>query len=99
MSFDTAGQVPPQRGVNLWHLPDILAVEVHHVRFKRPRRYTVQGKDNEVSEAVEITIETSELFLIRVLNPALFVGDIALFAIGRPRASRLFFYATLFASS
>ncbi len=80
MSFDTAGQVPPQRDVNLWHLPDILAVEVHHVRFKRPRRYTVQGKDNEVSEAVEITIETSEPFLIRALNPALFVGDIALTA-------------------
>jgi hypothetical protein len=78
MSFDTAGHVPPDRDVNLWHLPDVLAVEVHHVHYRRPRRYTIQGKDYEVSEAVEITIETSEPFLIRALNPALFVGDIAL---------------------
>jgi hypothetical protein len=78
MSFDTAGRVPPRRDVNLWHLPEVLAVEVHRVRYKRPRRYTVQGKDYEISEAVEIVIETSEPFIIRALNPALFVGDIAL---------------------
>lgn len=80
MSFDTAGHVPPYKDVNLWHLPDVLAVEVHHVRYKRPRRHTIQGKDHEISEAVEITIETSEPFIIRALNPVLFVGDIALTA-------------------
>jgi hypothetical protein len=78
MSFDTAGRVPPHGDANLWHLPDVLAVEVHHVRYRRPRRHTIQGKDHEISEAVEITIETSEPFIIRALNPALFVGDIAL---------------------
>jgi hypothetical protein len=80
MSFDTGDRVPPRKEVNLWHLPDVLAVEVHHVRYKRPRRHTIQGKDHEISEAVEITIETSEPFIIRALNPALFVGDIALTA-------------------
>ncbi len=78
MSFDSAGRVPQPREVNLWHLPDILAIEVHHVRYKRPRRHTIQGKDYEISEAVEVVIETSEPFIIRALNPALFVGDIAL---------------------
>ena len=78
MSFDSAGRVPPHRDVNLWHLPDVLAVEVHHVRYRRPRQYTIQGRDHEISEAVEIVIETSEPFIIRALNPALFVGDIAI---------------------
>jgi hypothetical protein len=78
MNFDTAGSVPPDRDADHWNLPDVLTTEVHHVHYKTPRRYTLQGKDYEASEAVEITIETSEPFPIRALNPTLFVGDVAL---------------------
>jgi len=36
------------------------------------------GKDREVSEAIEIAIDTSEPFVIRALSPVLFVGNTAL---------------------
>lgn len=78
MTTDSTARVPPHRHPNLQHLPEVVAVQVHRVRYRRPRRLTVQGKDHQLAEAVEIVVETSEPLPIRALNPVLYVGDTAL---------------------
>src|SRR5947209_3007651 len=76
MSVDSAGRVPPHKHANLQHLPDVVAVQVHHVRYKTPRRFTVQGKDHHITEAVEIVVEMSEPLPIRALKRPPPKGDI-----------------------
>jgi hypothetical protein len=75
MSVDSAGHVPPHKHANRQQIPDVVAVQAHHVRYKTPRRLTAQGKDRHISSAVEIVVETAEPLPIRALNPVLFVGE------------------------
>jgi hypothetical protein len=75
MTTDAGGPIKPDKGPDLWRLPEILALKVRRRKFKPARRFTLAGQDREVSEAVEIEIRVSEPFQIRALGPVLWVGD------------------------
>lgn len=74
MLGDTGAREPPLPVEDLWRLPDIVDVEMHRVRYTRPRPHAVGARIAEAEEAVEFLVRTSEDFPIRALGPALFVG-------------------------
>jgi hypothetical protein len=78
MSIDSGGRVKAPKPLDLWRLPEITDITIYRIRFKRPRRFTILGKDRVISETIAFTIFTSEPFVIRALGPVLFVGDTAL---------------------
>ncbi|HEY6910858.1 MAG TPA: hypothetical protein VI356_15875 [Myxococcales bacterium] len=75
MTTDAGGPIRPDKGPDLWQLPEILALKVRRRKFKPARRFTFAGEDREVSDAVEIEIRVSEPFPIRALGPVMWVGD------------------------
>lgn len=60
---------------DLWALPKLTRVRSVRVRYLRPRRRLLEGKPVEVSEGVELQVQTDGEIPIRALSPALFIGD------------------------
>ncbi|HEX6700197.1 MAG TPA: hypothetical protein VF101_05645 [Gaiellaceae bacterium] len=75
---DTQPPEPSRRDPDLWFLPEIARVEAVRRRYDEPRYRVRDGELEEVYEAVEVTVETSEPFPQRALGPVLFVGPVEL---------------------
>lgn len=75
--MDTDSSDPSQgpESPDLWRLPEVLNVQTRRHRFDPPRRITVAGNDQFVTDAIAIDVEMSEPFQIRALGPVLWVGD------------------------
>jgi len=59
-----------------WRLPQLLAVQVRHVRYPQPK-LRFRGLDLvPFPEAVEILLTTSGPFPIQAYSPAIFIGDV-----------------------
>ena len=69
---------PPRRHPDIEFLPDIVRLEAVRRRYDDPRYRVRDGALEEVYEAVEVTVETSEPFRQRALGPVLFVGPVEL---------------------
>src|SRR2546423_7884451 len=65
----------PQEIEDFWRLPEIVSMEVVHVRHRTPAKVYVGPKWAESNETVEFLVRTSEDFPIRALSPALFIGS------------------------
>jgi len=74
MSAD-AGQRDRPGFRDLWFLPKVVRVEIARVRYPEPRQFVIDRKLQEVDEAVEIVVHTSEELPERAVAPVLFVGD------------------------
>jgi hypothetical protein len=78
---------------DLSFLPDVVAVESALRRYRKPRLRTRGPEVEEVQQAVEITIETSEPFPERALGPVLVVGRLEVSEGERIGPNRYRFYA------
>jgi hypothetical protein len=75
MTIDPGEPEPRPKSPDLWHLPDVIDVEIRRRRFDPPRRVTTAGVDREVRLAVEVAVQVSDPFVIRALGPVLWIGD------------------------
>lgn len=74
-NLDPGGPAEQRPAVDLWRLPEVLDMRVRRRHFDPPRRVTVEGKDIEARDAVEVEVRVAEPFTIRALGPVLWVGD------------------------
>jgi hypothetical protein len=73
-----SGEHLRHRRQDIWRLPEILAMDVRHRRYRDLRRVTVGGVDRYLGEATEVIVQLSEPLPTRALGPVLWIGDVPL---------------------
>ena len=75
MQGDSESRLPPPTRRDLWALPEIEALKIERVRYRDARKHVVAGKVVELSEGIEIVVQTDGEIPMRALSPALYIGS------------------------
>ena len=75
MQGDSESRLPPPPQRDLWALPNIEALKIERVQYRNARKHVVAGKVVELTEGIEIVVQTDAEIPMRAMSPALFVGS------------------------
>lgn len=75
MQGDSESRLLTPRQPDLWALPNIETLTIERVQYRPARKHVIAGKLVEVSEGIEIVVQTDGEIPIRALSPALHVGS------------------------
>lgn len=78
MQSDSESRLPAPPSRDLWALPGIESVKIERVRYRQARKHLVAGEVVELTEGIEIVVQTGGEIPIRALSPALHVGAVEL---------------------
>jgi len=56
-------------------VPSVRSAVARRVRYDKPRRFVVDGKEVSERDVIEIDVETDKEFVLGATGPALFVGE------------------------
>lgn len=76
MTSDAGEREAGHPSPDLWHIPEILEMEIKRVHYPKPRIRAIGPKLAEASDAVEVLMRTSDEFPVRALSPALYIGGV-----------------------
>ncbi|PWU24781.1 MAG: hypothetical protein C5B48_04625 [Candidatus Rokuibacteriota bacterium] len=90
---DDAAHPERRRDTGLPTVPRVTSALARRVRYDKPRRFVVDGKELTEREAIEIDVETDKDFTLGGTGPALFVGEAVIVDSLRLDARRYRFFA------